>query len=62
MPPHVYPTQFNDEYDCLTVGYSESLIKIEEIGREEINLYSMYIKFGCYPTETAEPTEEKQET
>ena len=62
MPPHIHSTQFDDEYDCLTVGYSESLIKIEEIGREEINLYSMYIKFGCYPTEQTEQTEEKQET
>ena len=27
MPPHIHSTQFDDEYDCLTVGYSESLIK-----------------------------------
>ena len=48
LPPHIYPVEFDNEYDCLMVGYSESLKKIEEIGPEEINKYQMYIKFGCY--------------
>ena len=28
-------------------GYEQSILKIEEIGREEINKHSMYIKFVC---------------
>jgi|TARA_X000001388_G_C2178501_1_gene102619 hypothetical protein len=48
LPPHVYPLEFDTNYECLMVGYSESIKKIEEIGPEEINKYQMYIKFGCY--------------
>ena len=28
-------------------GYEQSILKMEEIGREEINKYSMYIRFTC---------------
>ena len=48
LPPHIYPVEFDSEYDCLLVGYSESLKKIEEIGPTDVNKYGMYIKFGCY--------------
>ena len=48
LPPNVYPLEFDTNYECLMVGYSESIKKIEEIGPEEINKYQMYIKFGCY--------------
>ncbi len=47
-PPIVYPIKFDDAYDCMTFGYSESLKRIEEIGREEINKRRVYVKFGCY--------------
>jgi hypothetical protein len=30
-------------------GYEESIRKMEEIGREEVNKYNMYIKFTCNP-------------
>ena len=52
LPPYIYPMQFDNEYDCLLVGYSESLRKIEEIGPYDINTHRMYIKFGCYPSKT----------
>mgnify|MGYP003148577752 FL=1 len=52
LPPHIHPTKFDDQYDCLLQGYKESILKIEEIGREDINLHNMYIKFGCYPENT----------
>ena len=29
------------------LGYEESQRKLEEIGREDINKYGMYIKFTC---------------
>ena len=33
-------------------GYKESLSKIEEMGREDINKHQIYIKFGCTPQTT----------
>ncbi len=48
LPPHIHPVEFDNEYDCLMFGYSESLKKIKEIGPEDVNQYGMYIKFGCY--------------
>ena len=52
LPPHIHPVEFDSEYDCLLVGYSESLRKIEEIGPDDVNEYGMYIKFGCYESIT----------
>ena len=40
------------KYDCLHFGYNEAIKKLEEIGREDINKYGMYIKFTCTPSET----------
>ena len=31
LPPHIYEIEFDSEYDCLVVGYEESLNKIIEI-------------------------------
>ena len=52
LPPYIHPVKFDNEYDCMIAGYSESLKKIEEIGPEDVNGYSMYIKFGCYESTT----------
>jgi hypothetical protein len=56
LPPHVHDLQFETEYDCLIKGYEESLNKIIEIGPDDINEHSMYIKFGCYPVVTETDT------
>jgi len=37
-------------------GYTESYNKIVELGREDVNQYKIYIKFGCHenqPNKTA---------
>ena len=47
MPGFEYPTKFNDMYDCLNAGYTESIKKIDEIGREEINKSTIFVKFAC---------------
>ena len=52
MPPFKYPVQFDDGYDCMVTGYKESLSKIQEMGREDINKHQIYIKFGCTPQTT----------
>tara|TARA_R100001129_G_C5266463_1_gene232783 strand:- start:427 stop:588 length:162 start_codon:yes stop_codon:yes gene_type:complete len=50
MPPHTFPILFEDLYDCQTFGYKESLAKIEEIGRDNINQYKIYSRFACNKT------------
>ena len=47
LPPYKWETTFNDQYDCLTFGYQESLKKMEEIGREEINKHNIFVRFIC---------------
>ena len=49
MPPFEWPELFENQYECLTFGYEESLKKMKEIGREEVEKYGMYIKFYCTP-------------
>jgi len=56
LPPHVHELEFNTEYECMVAGYEESLNKIIEIGPEDVNKHSMYIKFGCYPIITEQDT------
>ena len=52
MPPFQWPETFRTKYDCLHFGYEEAQKKLEEIGREDINKYGMYIKFTCTPVDT----------
>ena len=49
MPPYQWPTTFNSQYDCLMFGYQESMNKMEQIGRDEINKHNMFIRFTCTP-------------
>ena len=56
LPPHIHSVKFDSEYDCMIAGYTESLKKIEEIGPNDVNDYSMYIKFGCYKSPTEDET------
>ena len=58
MAPYVYPKQFNDQYDCFIEGYNQSILKMEEIGRKEINEHEIYIRFIC----SVDEEEEKQDT
>jgi hypothetical protein len=50
LEPHVWPTTFNTQYECLMYGYEESLNKMKEIGAEDVNKYNMFIKFNCTPS------------
>ena len=52
MPPYPWPETFDTTYDCMTFGYQESLAKMEEIGREDVNKHGVYIRFLCTPQET----------
>ena len=52
LPPYRWPTQFNSTYDCMITGYEQSIIKMEELGSEDVNKYNMYIRFTCTPEAT----------
>ena len=47
LPPYEWPETFNSQYDCLMFGYEKSMKKMKEIGREEINKHSIFVKFYC---------------
>jgi|TARA_R100000654_G_scaffold8162_3_gene19345 hypothetical protein len=49
LEPYQWPTRFNTQYDCLMFGYEESLKKMKEIGRADVNQYNMFVKFYCTP-------------
>ena len=52
LEPYQWPEQFDTTYDCMVFGYEESLNKMKQIGREEVNKYNMYIRFTCTPEQT----------
>ena len=52
MPPYEWPETFSNNYECMTFGYEESLKKMKEIGKEDVNKYNMYIKFTCTPDDS----------
>ena len=47
IPPVRLEEEYFDSYSCLLDGYTKSRDKIIEFGRESVNEYSIYIKFGC---------------
>ena len=52
IEPYQWPETFRTNYDCLMFGYEESMNKLKEVGREDVNKYGMFIKFYCEPTNT----------
>jgi len=52
MPPYEWPETFNTQYDCLMFGYEESIVKMKELGKKDVNEYGMFIKFYCTPDNT----------
>ena len=54
LPPYPWPDKFNTQYDCLMLGYKESVVKMKEIGPEDVNKYNMFIKFYCSPVQSTE--------
>jgi len=47
IPPYQAQIEYIDAYECLLDGYNMSYNKIVELGREDVNKYNIYIKFGC---------------
>ena len=49
MQPYQLPNTFESQYDCLMFGYQESIVKMEKLGKADVNKYGMFIKFYCTP-------------
>ena len=47
MQPHRIDGTYTDGYSCMLDGYKKSYDKIVELGRDDVNKFSIYIKFGC---------------
>ena len=47
LPPYEYPELFDDGYSCMIAGNEQSILKITDIGKEEVNKNKFYIKFIC---------------
>ena len=54
LEPYYFPTHFDDEYTCLMEGYNQSILKMEEIGKDKVNEHSIYVKFTCMLLEDEE--------
>ena len=54
LPPHVWPNKFDSLYDCLMVGYAESVDKLHKVGKEDVDKTMMHIKFYCTPLNSKE--------
>jgi hypothetical protein len=52
LEPYQWPDRFDTQYDCMVFGYEESLNKMQEIGRQEVNKHNIYIRFTCTPEQT----------
>jgi len=50
MPPYEWPETFRTQYDCLMFGYEESINKMKEVGKVDVNKYGMFLKFFCSPS------------
>jgi len=56
MPPHQFEETYIDGYECMLSGYTKSYDKIVELGRDDVNKYNIYIKFGCYEDQSHKAT------
>ena len=52
LAPYEWPTQYDDMYDCMMSGYEQSMIKMESMGKDDVNKHQIYIRFTCMPLAT----------
>ena len=52
LPPLQSEVEYVDAYECMLDGYYTSYNKIVELGREDVNQYKIYIKFGCHENQS----------
>ena len=54
LPGYQWPEKFNDIYACMQMGYTESMNKMKEVGREDVNKHQVFIRFACVEEEETE--------
>jgi len=54
LPGHQWPDKFDDIYDCMQMGYSESIKKMKEVGRENVNEHEIFVRFACVKEQETE--------
>jgi hypothetical protein len=54
LPGHQWPNKFDDMYDCMQAGYKESIKKIGEVGRKDVNEHKIFIRFACVEEQNAD--------
>ena len=59
MEPHTFTKGYDSTYECLLDGYKKSIEKTEEIGRQEVNKYGIYMKFYCAEDKRGAPADYK---
>ena len=47
MPPITYQIAYEDSYTCMVDGYQKSLNQTIQLGKDDVNKFGLYIKFGC---------------
>ena len=52
LEPYPWPDKFDTQYDSMIFGYEESLKKMKEIGKQEVNKHNIYLRFTCTPEQT----------
>ena len=52
MHPFQSEVEYKDAYDCMLDGYQKSYNKIVELGREDVNKFNIYIRFGCHESQS----------
>jgi len=56
LPPHQFEKTYIDGYSCMLDGYTKAYDKILELGREDVNKFNIYIKFGCNENQSNKTT------
>jgi hypothetical protein len=47
LPPHQWHEKFDSGYDCSIAGYEESAKKLKQIGKADVELHRISIRFTC---------------
>ena len=54
LEPFQWPVEFDDYYECMQAGNTQAYSKLEQLGRDQVNEYHMYVKFLCSQSEKME--------
>ena len=52
LPPFQSEVEYKDADDWMLDGYQKTNNKIVELGREDVNKFNIYIRFGCHESQS----------